>query len=356
MNRLCAVGIFLLAGSLWAARPQISDDRDLKEIDLTQWDCLNQLEGSAKTPDGVERNHLKNRSAPAGALPTTESTDSAGFLKRIFEFETQTKGLRRKDLNPAQKEQLDHLEKQIVAMTGYLGLAYCGPPETTNCGSGDFHDWHLEVFENPPEHPPQPGDPTPIICEITPRTQNAIYRDGIRIHELAAFFRRADLAYEPTGHKAQKIRVTGYLMWDDEHNGAADVGTAIRSIGANKYHNPWRSIAWEIHPVFKIERADGAAAAVSTPVSEPTASPSPAPPVSPPPSTTSTPEPLAPLASSTPPQLVTVLKPVRIKIAYGEATLSPGTQLRIILRAGQTVTVDYMGASQVIPISSTDLH
>ncbi|MDQ2919298.1 MAG: hypothetical protein M3R10_05415 [Verrucomicrobiota bacterium] len=38
------------------AQPRISDDRDLKDIDLTGWDCLNRLEGSAKTPDAQERN------------------------------------------------------------------------------------------------------------------------------------------------------------------------------------------------------------------------------------------------------------------------------------------------------------
>jgi len=48
-------------------------------------------------------------------------------------------------------------------------------------------------------------------------TQNAIYRDNIRIQELTAFFRHPDLTYESTGHPAQKIRVTGYLLWDDDH-------------------------------------------------------------------------------------------------------------------------------------------
>ena len=363
LKRLFIFGLVLLWAScrLQAARQQISEDRDLKELDLKQWDCLNRPEGTAKTPDGVERNRLKNRSAPEGAFPAAEQTDSVGFLRRISAFEAQTRGRRRKELNPSQKQQLDPLQKQLVTLTGYLGLAYAGPPESTNCGSGDFHDWHLEVFEKPIEHPPRPGDATPIICEIAPRTQNAIFRGGIRIQELTAFFRRVDLSYEATGHKAQKIRVTGYLLWDDEHNGSADVGTAIRTVGANKYHNPWRSIAWEIHPVLKIERADGAAPAASShgpgdqpsspsapaATTEPEASVAPAPTVleSPPPP-----------ATPTPPQLVTVMQPVRLKIPYGETTLPRGTQLRVISRDTANVTVDYLGKPYTIPLTSTDLR
>jgi len=29
------------------------------------------------------------------------------------------------------------------------------------------------------------------------------------------------------GHKAKKVRVTGYLLWDDDHNESADVGSTI---------------------------------------------------------------------------------------------------------------------------------
>jgi hypothetical protein len=362
-SSLCLAVVTLAFASIaHAARPQVSDDRELKELDLTQWDCRDKLGGSARTPDGVERNRLKNRSAPEGPLPAVEQTDSAGFLKRIAHFEALTKGMRRKDLTPEQRQLLDPLEKQMVTMTGYLSLAYCGPPETTNCGSGDFHDWHLEVFEKPLEHPPQPGDPTPIICEITPRTQNAIYRAGIRIQELTAFFRTADANYEATGHKAQKVRVTGYLLWDDEHNGAADVGTAIKTMAANKFHNPWRSVAWEIHPVIKIERVEGVDALATPNVPEPapkTDSTTPAPVI---PNSTPIPPPPAPelakpapALTATPPQLVTVLQPVRIKIPYGETTIPKGIQLRIISRAPGTVTVDYMGGVYPIPIASTDL-
>ncbi len=350
MNWIFAGGIYLLiAGIAQAARPHVSDDRDLKEIDLTQWDCLDRLEGSAKTADGVERNRLKNRSAPEGGPAAAEPTDSAGFLKRIAQFEVETKGTRRKALSPAQKQQLDALEKQIVSMTGYLGLAYCGPPETTNCGSGDYHDWHLELFEKPIEHSPQPGDATPIICEITPRTQNAIFHDGIRLQDLAAFFRKSDLTYESTGHPARKIRVTGYLLWDDEHNGTADVGTAVHSMGANKFHNPWRSIAWEIHPVLKLQRMETASAeapVAPSPVAAPSAAPSPAEPANDSP----------PLVSPTPPQILTVLQPVQIKIPYGQVTLPAGAKLHVLSRNAQSAMIEYMGGTYAVPIGSTDLR
>jgi hypothetical protein len=248
-----AILVAALIGAMYAQRPppRISDDRDLKEIDLTGWDCLNKPGGSAKTPDGVERNTLKNRSATDISNLKLPDLDVVGFIKSLGQFDALTVHVRRKDLGPAERQQLDPLEKEIVQVTGYLGVAYCGPPETTNCASVDFHDWHLEMFEKPIDHPPAIGDTTPIICEITPRTQNAIYADKVRIQELTAFFRRADLTYESTGHPARRIRIIGYRLWDDEHNGSADVGTTVKRMNPNKYHNPWRQTAWEIHQYFQ---------------------------------------------------------------------------------------------------------
>lgn len=332
---------FALIATALARTPfQISDDRELKELDLSAWDCRPQLEGSAKTPDGIERNRLKNRSAPGGSLPPLTTTDVAGFRQRVSAFDAKTKNKRRKDLTPAEKQELDALENQIVQVEGYLVLAYAGPTESTNCGSVDFHDWHLEIFEKPAEHAPQPGDPTPIVCEITPRTQNAIYRDNIRIQELTGFFRQADLDVVPTGHKPQKIRLTGYLLWDDEHNGASDVGSTIERVGANKYHQPWRATAWEIHPVIKVERADG----VSAPANERTIEP---------PAPTNAPT-SAPSASAQ--QVVTLMQPVKIKIPYGETVLPRGATLPVVTHDANTVTVRFMNKNQVVPISSTDLH
>jgi hypothetical protein len=337
---------------------QISDDRDLKEIDLSSWDCLNKPGGSARTPDGIERNTLKNRSATDIAALKLQDLDLPGFLRSVSRWDSTTGRKRRKDLTGAERQELEPMEKKIVEVTGYLGVAYCGPPETTNCASTDFHDWHLEVFEKPPDHPPQIGDTTPIICEITPRTQNAIYADKIRIQELTAFFRNSTFDYESTGHPARKIRVIGYQLWDDEHNGTADVGTTVKRINPNKFHNPWRQTAWEIHPIIKIEAIEPGIAPASHPVTTPVApaptaasSATPVPSVAP---EVKTPVSAAPV-SATPPQFVTTTQPVTINIMYGRTAIPPGTKLQFVSRDAQSVTVRYMGEKYSIPISSTDL-
>ena len=234
-------------------RPKISEDRELKEYDLTGWDCLNHPEGTGRTPDAIERNRMKNRPAAELAGAQLMQLDTTTFLKHFAEFDAQTKGKHRSDLSPTQRAELDRLEKEVVSVTGYLVLAYAGPPETTNCANTDLHDWHLELFAQPADHPPRAGDPTPIICEISPRTENAIYHSGIRLQALATFLRAPDLSYESTGHPARKIRVTGTLMWDDEHNGKADVGSTVEAASPNQFHHPWRATAWEIHPIAKIE-------------------------------------------------------------------------------------------------------
>jgi hypothetical protein len=110
-----------------------------------------------------------------------------------------------------------------------------------------------EAYRNPCDHAPQEGDPTSIICEITPRTEQRIYRDGIQLQSLSGFLRLLDASYQATGHDACKVRVTGYLLWDDDHNGSADVGPTVQYFSKNGFQHPWRSTAWEIHPVMKIE-------------------------------------------------------------------------------------------------------
>jgi hypothetical protein len=117
-----------------------------------------------------------------------DSLDTASFLKKVREYDSLIQGKHRGDLTLAQREELDADENQIVSLTGWLVLAYAGPPETTNCGDETYHDWHLEMFEKPSDHAPQVGDSTPIICEITPRTERIIYREVCAFSHSRDFF------------------------------------------------------------------------------------------------------------------------------------------------------------------------
>jgi hypothetical protein len=226
---------------------------ELTNLDLAGWDCATKLEGSARKEDGKERNRQKNRSPIDLANVKVVSLDTPAFLARVADYDGKIQVKHRRDLSAAQKEQLQNFEKDFVSLTGWLVMAYHGVPETTNCGSDHFLDWHLEIFAQPADHPPRVGDPTPIQCEITPRTEGLLYREGVRLQKLAAFIRLPDKSVRPTGEQAHKVRVTGYLLWDDEHNGSADIGSTIRWFGSNGYHHPWRSTAWEVHPVMRIE-------------------------------------------------------------------------------------------------------
>jgi hypothetical protein len=200
MSRIKAAAALCLATATVLASPAPigTEDTDLRDLDVTGWDCANQLEGTAQSQDAKERNRMKNRWAPGDLSAfTVDSLDTAAFLKKVGEYDSHLQSKRRGELTEAQKNELDKYENQIVSLTGWLVLAYAGPPETTNCGSPIFHDWHLEIFENPSDHPPQIGDPTPIICEVTPRTEQRLYRDGMRIQSLAGFFRRQDVSTKP---------------------------------------------------------------------------------------------------------------------------------------------------------------
>ena len=239
MSRIKAVAaVWFAAGTVLAASAD-AEDMDLRDLDVTNWECANQFEGTAQSQDAKDRNRMKNRWSPGDLSAfSVDSLDTAAFLNKVWEFDSRLQGKRRGDLTAAQKGELDKYENQIVSLKGWLVLAYAGPPETTNCGDAIFHDWHLEISEKPGDHGPQVGDATPIICEITPRTEQRLYRDGIRIQSLTGFFRLQDMIYQPTGHKAQKVRVTGYLMWDDEHNGSAYVGSTVQYFSNNGFHHP----------------------------------------------------------------------------------------------------------------------
>jgi hypothetical protein len=318
---------------LTAAGTASADDRELRDLPISGWPCLQQPSGTAKTPDGIERNAMKNRGVERFEHQKIDGFDFPGFLSHVAAYDSQLRARRRPELDPPRKTLLGGFENQLVSLTGYLVLAYSGPPETCNCGDRQHHDWHLELFERSSDHHPQPGDATPLICEITPRAEQALYRSGVRLQELAGFIRNRK-EYEPTNHPPQLVRVTGYLMWDDEHNGTADVGDTVTYITpGNGFHHPWRATAWEIHPVIDVQR-------VASPDR---------------PTTGEAPTPVTAASAPTTPSVITLTRPVSLKIPYGETTLPIGAKLELVSRASDSLTVRYMGADYVIPTAATGI-
>lgn len=118
----------------------ISEDTELRDLDVAVWDCANQPEGTAQSEDAKERNRMKNRWPVNLSLFTVEPLDTAAFLKKVREYDSQLRSNRRGELTAAQKNQLDRYENQILSLSGWLVIAYAGMGETTNCGSPIFHD------------------------------------------------------------------------------------------------------------------------------------------------------------------------------------------------------------------------
>jgi hypothetical protein len=46
---------------LASAATIISKDSELRDLETKGWDCLDRVEGTAKTQDGIELNRMKNR-------------------------------------------------------------------------------------------------------------------------------------------------------------------------------------------------------------------------------------------------------------------------------------------------------
>jgi hypothetical protein len=243
----------IVGGTIWLnfALKAFAWDIELRDLDLSGWNCLGKPSGSARHAGEAERNLSKNRSA----IPKAESTayDLNSFLERVSEFDRQLGNAHsRSQLNSEQKAKLLELEKQVVTLTGWLVLAYSGPPESTNCSDPGYHDWHLELLDTPLDHAPGVGDSTATICEITPRTERDLYRRGIRLRDLASYIRLEDNTPEATGHLPHKVRVTGLMMWDDAHSGGGAVGAAIAKFDPRGLPRPWRRTAWELHPIWDI--------------------------------------------------------------------------------------------------------
>ena len=92
---------FLLISFSVSATAQLPE---LKDVDLTGWDCFSKLEGAAKTQDGRERNQQKNRSPIELTGTNIPSFDTAAFFAHVADYDRQIDKKHRRLLEPTQKE------------------------------------------------------------------------------------------------------------------------------------------------------------------------------------------------------------------------------------------------------------
>lgn len=233
---------------------------ELRNLDISQWDAKDRLDGIATNAAHAARNRQKNRSwrelPPADSIQHYTFDDFVQTTRRLDSIVGIPAGKYPK-LAEAQEQALKSFEGQIVSVTGWMVLTYPAGAESTNNYSTTYRDWHIEIAPRPLDHYPRTGDPTAIVCEITPRTEAALYRSGVRLRQLAAFMRLGEppnMKEFPTGSKPHQVRITGYLFRDNSHaDEGEDIGVSIVRGGNGSYHHPWRATAWEVHPVLKIE-------------------------------------------------------------------------------------------------------
>src|SRR6476469_6160501 len=94
----------------------LADVLDIRDVSVSAWPCLTQPSGTAKTPDGVERNTMKNR-APVSLLSAIAPLDTAGFLKKVAAYDSELRAQRRTQLSPTSKQRLEGFQNQLVSLT-----------------------------------------------------------------------------------------------------------------------------------------------------------------------------------------------------------------------------------------------
>ena len=148
---------------------------------------------------------------------------------------------RRMDWTPAQLGQIQPFEGAALSVEGYLykvKVESSSPNAATGGESTNCHarlakdvDWHMPLTAHAGE-----GQDVAVIVETTPRVRQGHPNwTTVRLKSWTAH-----VGSQPNpNYNQQKIRISGWLMLDPEHQDMINGGL--------------RSTLWEIHPITKIE-------------------------------------------------------------------------------------------------------
>ena len=231
---------------------------ELRKLDASTWPHVFDRQGSTSNATIIRRDSQKNR--PYTSQPSKVDWSFSHFVDtvQVYDQGLQLTGKTAGGIEENEKLMLfvEKFENHMVSVTGYAVLAYAGGAQTANYDSTTYHDWYLEIYQKPVKVP-KIGGPTPIICDITRFTERQLYDKGIRLQPLIAEWKEmknGKAVYHSTGHPAHKVRVTGYLYWEGDHNKpGSDIGPKVKSIDPSGGLHPWRQTAWEVHPITNIE-------------------------------------------------------------------------------------------------------
>lgn len=127
---------------------------------------------------------------------------------------------------------------RAVTIVAYLRSAQGTGAESCNCDVSDesLTDTHMNLVAGPLDAR------KPVIAEITPVWRLIHQHDGLEDWSSQAIIAK---------YEGKKVRITGWLFFDDFHIDEAD----NTDPGDHKGKKNWRRTCWEVHPVTSIELA-----------------------------------------------------------------------------------------------------
>jgi len=90
---------------------------DLRDLTLTNWDCLAKREGTPRDAAGAPRNRMKNRDWIAIPATNMAQWDYAQFVEHAGAFDAELGPISLSNLTPETEVKLAAIETQIVSVT-----------------------------------------------------------------------------------------------------------------------------------------------------------------------------------------------------------------------------------------------
>ena len=178
-------------------------------------------------------NILKNRVARQCSFGTIT-------VAQVLKLKALPGNVRELPASDPRKTYLTALEARPVMLEGFLAMEKNGGEESVNCGSSTRKDIHMEIVGTDTDDPKSNRD-AHVVTEVTPWFREAITAWSTTSLGQFASYRSG---YSGTNQQSPgRIRVFGWLFYDNPHAGDGSVGT-------------WRGTAWEVHPITRIEVFD----------------------------------------------------------------------------------------------------